>query len=68
MQSLFSATLRIGIRVADEELDATVQVIITFTDINDNNPVFTNLPHSIVLFEVSSKSLHWVDVLNCIWQ
>lgn len=62
MQTLFSATLRIVIRVVDEEnLDATVQVIITFTDINDNSPIITNLPHSVVLFEVSRKTLHWVD-------
>lgn len=53
MQSLFSGTILIIVGVRDTSAGtATVQVVISVVDINDNRPIFRRLPTSVEIPEV----------------
>ena len=54
-QSIFFSTFLIFIRVADPfNADDTAQVTVTILDVNDNAPMFKNLPFALLLPEVRS--------------
>ena len=65
LQSLFSGILRIFVRVSDPSSSSDpLEVIITVVDINDNSPMFENLPFSLSIAEVSN--LNFVTCLE-VW-
>lgn len=58
-------TFLIFIRVADpDSADATTQVVVTVVDVNDNQPVFKNLPHSLLLPEVGERQKNRLHVVS----
>lgn len=53
LQSVISEILRFVVAVSDQSETRTINVAVTVVDVNDNAPVFTNLPRSLPVNEVS---------------
>lgn len=52
LQALISDILRFMVSVSDASETATINVAITVVDINDNSPIFDNLPRNLSINEV----------------
>jgi hypothetical protein len=56
LQSVISEILRIVVSASDQSLTAVIPVFITIVDINDNAPIFNNLPRALSISEVCENN------------